>query len=177
LHKISFNTKNKRDAPYSVIDREISSGVKIASQQAEHVLSRNKKLDDSDSFILRKDLLGLYIIDQWGVVVTYIDLSSSQKQEQLEKIFDVTKMVEAAKTSQNNLNISLSGAVIKKFSVENLNTLKEVAQKKASKFLYIERYPASFGIMAKFGGDEFYFRMSKKDSKKNITVTIDEGPK
>ncbi len=178
--KISFNAKNNRDAPYDLIRKEINLAFKISSSLADEILNRkNKKYNDQDSFLLRKDLLGMYIVSchQEPVVVTYIDLSSHHKQNIISKNFDIKKLIEENIKNKINLNISLSEAVIKKFSLANLDLIKLSAKDNVMKFCYIENYPASFGFEVILDGRPAYFRISKKDTAKNCNITIDDGVK
>lgn len=178
--KISFKTKNNRNAPYDIIRKEIKNGIQISPELAEEIMNRkNKKSETSDKFILRKDLLGLYIISETEepVAITYIDLTSNQKQNVLENHFNIAELIRSSNNSTVNLNVSLSDAVIKKYGIEDLNKIKVEVEIRKEKFKYIEHYPASIGIKIILNNHPHFFRMSKKDFYKNINISIEEVAK
>ena len=165
--KISYHARTTRKASYETIKKEINGGIAIDPTLAKTILERtdNKNSKASiDWFFLRKDLLGLYILNKdknnnWNVI-TYIDTSDFNKQNLLKNLFVEQKNIII--NDDLNFNLSLSKAIISRYSTEIINLIKEKILVESTKFKYVESFPCSFSIEIDIGEEQSIFRISKE---------------
>lgn len=177
--KISYNTRKNRSAPYDIIRREIIDGIELDQKLAETILNRKdsrKKLDDK--FVLRRDLLGLYILtkDKVWIAVTHIDLTDSVRQNILRGMFDRDKItgLYSKSTGRSNINrgFSLSRAIISKYSLNEIDLIKKAAEEVHKTFEVTKSFPCSFCFDVILNGEAQKFRASKKSPFKNTKISL-----
>jgi hypothetical protein len=163
--KVSYHAHQRREAPYGIIRKEVVNGIEIQIDLARTLLDRadNRRFKEGiDKFILRKDLLGMYILtqkddDNW-IVVTHIDLSDAFRQRLLRKLYprDNTKS-----SGEFNQNLSVSNAILTNYNLEEINQIKAQAEIESQRFLDSYSFPCSFQFEVEFDGKEHVFQISK----------------
>lgn len=163
--KVSYHAQQRREASYGIIRKEVANGIEIQIDLARTLLDRadNRRFKkEKDKFVLRKDLLGMYILtkkseDSW-IVVTYIDLSDTLRQNLLRKMFPP---IDIQKEKDINLNLSVSNAILKNYSLEEISKIKEQAVVESQRFLNSYSFPCSFKFQVILDEVEHTFQISK----------------
>lgn len=163
--KVSYHAHQRREASYRTIRKEVVNGIEIESDLARTLLDRadNRRFKEGeDKFVLRKDLLGMYILTRRGcedwIVVTHIDLSDVFRQKLLKKLYPLDNNREA---KEYNKHMSVSNAILMSYNLEEISLIKAQADIESQRFLDSFSFPCSFKFIVELNEEEHIFQISK----------------
>lgn len=171
----------RREASTDIIEKEIKSGFQIENDLARTILGRFKGLKrfkDTDKYILRKDLQGVYVLsldkttNSRYVAVTYIDLTSMVHQDILTRLFGSEHPILSVTPAQNdkyNEKITYSDFFIQKYWNQDLNDLNNIIITNVKRKT---KYPALFIFEHVINEKTVKIRVFKKSTASNIRVSV-----
>lgn len=176
---ITDHAREKRKARYSIIKKEIFNGIELDVELARTILgrfsTRSTYKSDKDVYILRNDLMGIYILNG-KKIITYIDTSDKTRQQLLKKLFKKNHSGffsdQTISRQKLNKNISFSNSIIMNFSIDTLNSLRQEIEKKNDIYFDGKKYPLDFILPMKISGKLYEFNVKKQSPSKNTKVTL-----